>query len=234
MRAETVDPMELDPTADAVSKMPRRRSWLRIISLISAILLFGLSVSLWVASYFWSAEAYFARYEGSELDVLVAWSAHSSLGGVTLIREWRGSDVGVLPFGPGPHRPGWHCNIETRAEVFGRYATIAGPTSKPSGVGFGAHSYYFKRFDVGRASGSNSGVIGPSGWTEITFPHWVGCVPVVLVFLAMLPSRLRRRSRRRRGLCLHCGYDLRASPERCPECGTAVSWVSRNRVQPCR
>ena len=57
--------------------------------------------------------------------------------------------------------------------------------------------------------------------TAVMFPHWAGAL-VFSVLPAIAGVRWLRRRRRRvaeLGLCRVCGYDLRATPERCPECG---------------
>jgi hypothetical protein len=44
---------------------------------------------------------------------------------------------------------------------------------------------------------------------------------------------LRRRRRRDPGVCPACGYDLRATPERCPECGTMPTVTNAHASRKC-
>lgn len=63
---------------------------------------------------------------------------------------------------------------------------------------------------------------GPLQVTLLRFPFWLpsGLLLAVLFLLAGVPW-LRRRYRRRRGLCLRCAYDLTGNETGiCPECGT--------------
>jgi hypothetical protein len=61
------------------------------------------------------------------------------------------------------------------------------------------------------------------GGADIMIPH-----RYVVLLLAMAPLRwawlwLRKRDRARRKACIVCGYDLRATPDRCPECGMLLA-----------
>ncbi len=73
-------------------------------------------------------------------------------------------------------------------------------------------------YAAGRARGFYYYPVG-----AVAAPDWV-----LVILTAVIPclwvDRFRRRvSRLRGGLCPSCGYDLRATPARCPECGTATA-----------
>jgi hypothetical protein len=60
-------------------------------------------------------------------------------------------------------------------------------------------------------------------YESLALPYWF----ITLAF-AVVPARSSLRAARRawltrHGRCGDCGYDLRATPERCPECGTIPS-----------
>jgi hypothetical protein len=61
-----------------------------------------------------------------------------------------------------------------------------------------------------------------SDYRFVTLPYWALVAMLAVAPVWAFVGALRRRRRRRRPeLCAVCGYDLRASPYRCPECGAA-------------
>jgi hypothetical protein len=60
-----------------------------------------------------------------------------------------------------------------------------------------------------------------AGWEAQTIacPFSLPCLLLLLGPTIWVFDAIRRRGRVVAGKCVRCGYDLRATPERCPECG---------------
>jgi hypothetical protein len=100
---------------------------------------------------------------------------------------------------------GWRQMTETGEPEFYR-------RSSPAREWRLADSHWWSfRFD---SSGAGLGVERAA-----TLPHWALALPLAVAPIVSLVRWKRRRHKH--GLCAVCGYDLRATPERCPECGNA-------------
>jgi hypothetical protein len=63
-------------------------------------------------------------------------------------------------------------------------------------------------------------------WFAVSVQDWALVVLAALIPAARVVGfgrKLYRRTRMLAGSCPACGYDLRATPDRCPECGRATS-----------
>ena len=108
------------------------------------------------------------------------------------------------------------------AATFGAFTfRDSGPTGSDNRIqaGIAAHRHgersWFARNDV-RALG-NSGIV--MTFRAAGAPAWALALLLAAPPALIVRRWLKRRRDARRGLCLRCGYDLRATPGRCPECG---------------
>src|SRR5688500_5678959 len=78
------------------------------------------------------------------------------------------------------------------------------------------------RFRLGRGTFPVGDTMAPPAFTAAAVPHWFVLLLTGLPSVLWLRATVRRRRWARQGRCRACGYDLRSSPDRCPECGAAA------------
>jgi hypothetical protein len=162
------------------------------------------TVALWVRSY-WRSDAMTFLATPSSSFFLGDWRGH-----LDLTRQY------IVPAVPS----GW---VATTSN-YGHIDTARQDGHLSGGVSFDPHLALPNAFYLGHTVPLGTSVISS---VQLFNQIEVWAVPFWLIVLAFatLPAifalRALRASRRSiRGLCSTCGYDLRATPERCPECGT--------------
>lgn len=113
-------------------------------------------------------------------------------------------------------------NYGARSEGGIRLRSRSIPSPRPAGYldGFERVTVRHELLGFAYREGGRPGRL--KGGRMIAGPYWFLVLATALPPALRLRAVLRRRGRGMAGFCLHCGYDCRATPDRCPECGAGA------------
>lgn len=163
--------------------------------------LLAATLCLWVLSY-WRGYTYeFRDWQRARLEDR-RWGLQSGRGSITYWRHWYSwaelNPEAPLLQEPDVHESGWIRDPVPRS-------FFDGSNARPTWIGrFG--------FDMTRSRSKTY------EFDRVVLPYWFIAVCLGIWPLVGIARRLRHHTRP--GTCAKCGYDLRATPNRCPECGT--------------
>jgi hypothetical protein len=197
-----------------MSSPPLSSRPLRIALLISFLVTLALAL-LWERSLL-AADIFARRHSITTLDTTDSRNFRiiATDGGVTFSYV-RNQEQGILA-------AGYHVHPQVIGPTWAYTAmseTIGAQVHVPYGIGFNSAF-------TDRAPGPQNPRYIYRAWS-LRIEYWP-----LTVFAALLTSalfvmwyfRIRRPGRRlAAGMCPACGYDIRATPEKCPECGTEIS-----------
>lgn len=192
-----------------VLQVTRRCMWWAATGAFTVLLTF--SVIMWVRSYF--IYDYMARWNNCQVGgkwFVFHQHLNSGAGGVNL------SFLKTTP-----QYPQHEANIRTNSGINAYWRThdkVKYPTMRPLTGFWGKLG-----FRIGGPTQSSNA----SGWisgSSIHAPWWAPVLVLLTCLLLLFIGPFRRFRRKRRELCVRCGYNLRglsqAIRQHCPECGT--------------
>jgi hypothetical protein len=95
----------------------------------------------------------------------------------------------------------------------GNYTYEVQTLARSRGVGISYH-----RWNMTAGDSAQAPVLGAFAEVRIA-PGWLALISLLLVWLWVISVMKQRRLAHSDNHCRNCGYDLRATPDRCPECG---------------
>ena len=188
-----------------------RRRLLNLLTVLSLLLCMA-TVALWVRSYYVDERVTYLSRPLAPTSRAISVVMHTRGGHVIVV--WSSTDYSAMSTGEylvfssrlrkvtGPD--GWRYK---RSRWDSLHTLVEAVTSSDNGITLDP---VFQKPLINHA-------------TSVSVPHWLQLIPLLL-----LPGRwaVTRCQRPRGALCPACGYDLRATPERCPECGRDAAGVA--------